>query len=180
MELKFRRNPAYQSLREEMTPEGMFMDRRHVLSAAGFIGAGSILGALPACSEPQQTPAPVAAGAGGHPAPGAALKAKKAAYAVATAWCGTRCVTAYVGHVKFGRPVRSGELVEVTAKLIHTGRSRQDLHATMNVAQMRVELLDFATALAGIWGARDDRYSELRTSLPGARGPRVEMSYIGG
>ncbi len=39
---------------------------------------------------------------------------------------------------------------------------------------------DIASALAGIWGARADRYSELRNSLPGVATPRVEMSYIGG
>ncbi len=37
-----------------------------------------------------------------------------------------------------------------------------------------------ASALAGIWGERSDRYSELRNTLPGAAAPRVEMSYIGG
>jgi GTP 3',8-cyclase len=44
---------------------------------------------------------------------------------------------------------------------------------------------DLASAIAGIWQHRDDRYSELRATLPpdstqpgGAR--RVEMSYIGG
>jgi cyclic pyranopterin phosphate synthase len=34
-------------------------------------------------------------------------------------------------------------------------------------------------ALAGIWAARDDRYSEIRTAET-ARLPKVEMSYIGG
>jgi GTP 3',8-cyclase len=38
---------------------------------------------------------------------------------------------------------------------------------------------DLADALAGIWGARDDRYSELR-SAETADLERVEMSYIGG
>jgi cyclic pyranopterin phosphate synthase len=44
---------------------------------------------------------------------------------------------------------------------------------------------DITGALAGVWGARTDRYSELRSALAqvaegdvGAR--RVEMSYIGG
>jgi hypothetical protein len=82
MDLKFRRNPDYQTLRDEITSERLFMDRRHILSAAGFLGAGSILGALPACSEPEQTPTAPAT-AGGHPAPGAALAAKKTAFAVA-------------------------------------------------------------------------------------------------
>ena len=34
-------------------------------------------------------------------------------------------------------------------------------------------------ALAGIWAARDDRYSEIRTAET-VRLPKVEMSYIGG
>jgi cyclic pyranopterin phosphate synthase len=42
---------------------------------------------------------------------------------------------------------------------------------------------DIESAIAHTWGGRDDRYSELRSSMapdatPGAR--RVEMSYIGG
>ena len=81
MELKFRRNPDYQALRSEMTDEPFFMDRRKLLAAGGILGAGSILGALPACSEPQGTVA-APPNASAHPAPGAKLAAKKAAYAV--------------------------------------------------------------------------------------------------
>lgn len=47
----------------------------------------------------------------------------KAGYALAAAWSGRYCVTAYVGNVRFASPVRTGDLVEVTARLIHTGRS---------------------------------------------------------
>ena len=36
------------------------------------------------------------------------------------------------------------------ATLIHTGRSRQDMHATLNMAQMRTELLDFSDSLSGL------------------------------
>jgi cyclic pyranopterin phosphate synthase len=42
---------------------------------------------------------------------------------------------------------------------------------------------ELAAAMASIWGARDDRYSEIRSSLtPELRAarPRIEMSYIGG
>jgi cyclic pyranopterin phosphate synthase len=43
---------------------------------------------------------------------------------------------------------------------------------------------DLAAAIAGVWQARADRYSELRASLPAdqnaAARPRIEMSYIGG
>ena len=42
---------------------------------------------------------------------------------------------------------------------------------------------DVASAIGHIWQGRDDRYSELRASLPTDASPavrRVEMSYIGG
>ncbi len=37
-----------------------------------------------------------------------------------------------------------------------------------------------SSALAKVWGEREDRYSELRGSLQGRSTARVEMSYIGG
>lgn len=36
------------------------------------------------------------------------------------------------------------------ATLIHSGRSRQDIHATLNAARLRLETLDFADALAQV------------------------------
>ncbi|MBW3620695.1 MAG: GTP 3',8-cyclase MoaA [Actinobacteria bacterium] len=39
---------------------------------------------------------------------------------------------------------------------------------------------DLHAAIAGIWDARDDRYSELRAGRPATGTGRVEMSYIGG
>lgn len=36
------------------------------------------------------------------------------------------------------------------ATLVHTGRSRQDMHATLTMAQLRIELLDFADRLDGL------------------------------
>ena len=42
---------------------------------------------------------------------------------------------------------------------------------------------DITSALAGVWGGRDDRYSELRSAQPADAGGaerRVEMHYIGG
>lgn len=47
----------------------------------------------------------------------------KAGYAAAVRWCGTYAVTAYVGNVRFSSPVDVGHLVEVRARVIHTGRS---------------------------------------------------------
>ncbi len=47
----------------------------------------------------------------------------KAAYACATAWSRSYCVTAYFGHIHFNRPIPSGHLVEVRSKIAYTGRT---------------------------------------------------------
>lgn len=47
----------------------------------------------------------------------------KAAYALAVQWSGAYCVTAYVGHIHFTRPIPSGHLVEVRSRMALTGRS---------------------------------------------------------
>ncbi|MBG9310497.1 hotdog domain-containing protein [Corynebacterium belfantii] len=47
----------------------------------------------------------------------------KAAYACAVQWSGTYCVTAYVGHIHFTRPIPSGHMVEVRSRIAMTGRS---------------------------------------------------------
>ncbi|MBV7282661.1 acyl-CoA thioesterase [Corynebacterium sp. TAE3-ERU30] len=47
----------------------------------------------------------------------------KAAYACAVGWSGTYCVTAYVGHIHFNRPIPSGHVVEVRSRIAMTGRS---------------------------------------------------------
>jgi acyl-CoA hydrolase len=55
----------------------------------------------------------------------------KAGYALAAAWSGRYCVTAYVGNIRFARPVESGHLVEVTARLVHTGRSSMHIQTVV-------------------------------------------------
>ena len=47
----------------------------------------------------------------------------KAAYACAVGWSGAYCVTAYVGHIHFNRPIPSGHMVEVRSRIAYTGRS---------------------------------------------------------
>ncbi|AWB84617.1 acyl-CoA thioesterase [Corynebacterium liangguodongii] len=47
----------------------------------------------------------------------------KAAYACAVQWSGSYCVTAYVGHIHFTRPIPSGHIVEVRSRIAMTGRT---------------------------------------------------------
>jgi acyl-CoA hydrolase len=56
----------------------------------------------------------------------------KAAYACAANWSGTYCVTAYVGDVRFTRPIPVGDIVETDAQLVHTGRSSMHIVVTVS------------------------------------------------
>ena len=45
----------------------------------------------------------------------------QAAYACAARWSGLYCVTVSVGTIRFRRPILVGHLVELEAKVVHTG-----------------------------------------------------------
>jgi acyl-CoA hydrolase len=55
----------------------------------------------------------------------------KAAHATATQWCGGRCAVASVGNLHLDRPIGVGELVEVHASLVYTGRSSMHILITV-------------------------------------------------
>ena len=66
---------------------------------------------------------------------GAAMKwIDQAGFACAAGWCGAACVTVYVGGIRFYRPISIGHLVEVRARLIHTGRT--SMHIAVDVSSM--------------------------------------------
>lgn len=54
------------------------------------------------------------------------------AYAAALGWSGRYCVTAAVGGIRFVAPIRIGDLVTVSAKLVHTGTS--SMHFAVDVS----------------------------------------------
>lgn len=55
----------------------------------------------------------------------------KAAFAAATAWSGSYCVTAYVGNIHFRYPVEAGEMVEVTGTVLHTGSTSMHINTVV-------------------------------------------------
>lgn len=70
---------------------------------------------------------------GGKVHGGAVMKwIDQAGYACAVGWSGQYCVTIYVGGIRFHRPVLIGNMVEVSAKLVHTGRT--SLHVAVEVS----------------------------------------------
>jgi acyl-CoA hydrolase len=46
-----------------------------------------------------------------------------AGYTCAVGWSGRYCVTVYVGGIQFQHPIHIGDLVEVRAKVIYTGKT---------------------------------------------------------
>jgi acyl-CoA hydrolase len=51
----------------------------------------------------------------------------QAGYACAAGWTGEYCVSAYVGGIRFLQPINVGELVDVRAQVIRTGRTSMDI-----------------------------------------------------
>ena len=69
---------------------------------------------------------------GGKVHGGAVMKwIDQAGYTCAAGWSGEYCVTLYVGGLHFIRPIKVGEVVELRALVIHTGRT--SLHVAIDI-----------------------------------------------
>jgi 4-hydroxybenzoyl-CoA thioesterase len=79
----------------------------------------------------------------------------KAAYACAAGWSGTYCVTAYVGDVRFARPIAVGDLIEAQAQLVHTGRSSMHIVVTVSSGDPKSRSTTLATRCLVIFVAVD-------------------------
>jgi acyl-CoA hydrolase len=60
----------------------------------------------------------------------------KAGYACAVGWSGHYSVTAYIGNVNFSRPIAAGEVVEVHARMMFTGRTSMHIHVTVRASEI--------------------------------------------
>ncbi len=79
----------------------------------------------------------------------------KAGYACAVGWSGSYCVTAYIGNVRFTRPVQIGQLVEVQARLIYTGRSSMHILLTVQSADPKDGVFAETTQCLSVFVAVD-------------------------
>ena len=61
----------------------------------------------------------------------------KAGYACAVGWSRAYCVTAYVGNVHFTHSIAPGEMVEVHARIIHTGRTSMQVLVSVDTSDVR-------------------------------------------
>jgi 4-hydroxybenzoyl-CoA thioesterase len=101
------------------------------------------------------TPADTAAG-GRSVAAGSVMEwIDKAGYACAVGWAGTYCVTAYVGNVRHRRPIVPGSLIEVEARIIHTGRTSMHVVVTVSSSTVEAHAYTPATTCILIFVAKD-------------------------
>lgn len=63
----------------------------------------------------------------------------QAGYACAAGWCGRACVTVYVGGIRFYKPILIGQLVEVHARLIYTGRTSMHVAVDVNSRDLQTQ-----------------------------------------
>jgi acyl-CoA hydrolase len=69
---------------------------------------------------------------GGKVHGGAVMKwIDQAGYTCAAGWTGEYCVTTYIGGLHFLQPIRVGEVVDLRALVIHTGRT--SLHISIDI-----------------------------------------------
>ena len=75
---------------------------------------------------------------GGKVHGGAVMKwIDQAGYACAVGWSGHYCVTLYVGGIRFHEPILIGNMVEVRARIIYTGRTSMHVAADVSAGDPR-------------------------------------------
>lgn len=100
------------------------------------------------------TPADTAAG-GRSVAAGSVMEwIDKAGYACAVGWAGEYCVTAYVGNVRHRRPIPPGSLIEVQARIVHTGRTSMHVVVTVSSAEVSARTYTPATTCMLVFVAK--------------------------
>ena len=80
----------------------------------------------------------------------------KSAYACAAGWSGRYCVTAYVGNIRFTKPVAVGHIVEVQSRVVYTGRTSMHIVSTVLSGDPREGGLTVNTQCLMIFVAVDD------------------------
>lgn len=80
----------------------------------------------------------------------------QAAYACAAAWSESYCVTVYVGGIRFIKPIRVGDLVELEAKIIYTGSSSMHILVGVRSKDIRSGEYELTTRCIIVFVATDE------------------------
>jgi acyl-CoA hydrolase len=103
----------------------------------------------------------------------------QAGYACATNWSGCACLTVYVGGIRFYKPILIGHLVEVRARLIHTGRTSMHIAVDVLSRDLRTQASQAATHCVIVFVAldADGRRVEVPSWVPGTEEEKALQNY---
>lgn len=80
-----------------------------------------------------------------------------AGYTCAANWSSSYCVTVYVGGIRFLKPISVGDLVELRAELMHTGRTSMHISVSVHARNPRDRQRRFTTHCILVFVAVDDQ-----------------------
>ena len=79
----------------------------------------------------------------------------EAGYACATRWSKSYCVTVYIGGIRFLRPIRIGDLVEVEARLAYTGNTSMNISVEVRSGDPKSDVIEKTTECLIVFVAVD-------------------------
>ena len=80
----------------------------------------------------------------------------QAAYACASGWCARYCVTAYVGGIQFKEAIKIGDVVDVAALVIMTGRTSMHIAVDVSARDPKLSLVRETTHCVLVFVAIDE------------------------
>ncbi|WP_423824213.1 acyl-CoA thioesterase [Salinisphaera sp. SPP-AMP-43] len=91
-----------------------------------------------------------------------------AGYSCAANWSHSYCVTAYVGGIRFLKPIRIGDLVELKAELMHTGTTSMHISVSVYARDPKSDTERFTTHCILVFVAVDSEGnpSQVPTFVP--------------
>ena len=81
----------------------------------------------------------------------------QAAYACSVAWSGKSAVTVYVSGIRFYKPIHIGDIVELHARLIYTGRTSMHIAVDVNAIEPKSWKSTQTTHCVVVYVALDDQ-----------------------
>lgn len=103
----------------------------------------------------------------------------QAGYTCAVGWSARYCVTAAVGGIRFVRPIRVGDLVEVQARVVHTGRTSMHVEVVVAAGDPRTAERHVTTDCIMAFVALDDagRPTPVASWTPATEEDREKQAY---
>lgn len=80
----------------------------------------------------------------------------QAGYTCAVNWCDCYCVTVYVGGIRFVKPIFIGDIAEVNARIIYTGRTSMHIAVDIKAINPKTKLETKTTHCIIVFAAVDD------------------------